>query len=352
MMAQQLMPAYRWFWPGKSPLPDALWVVATSAAAAQARDFLEALQARTPVGLLLLDDAPYAGPVPWLRMPRLGAVRIVRRLQPRRLVMLEDDPRARALAAACPERAVWINGASSDLLALGRVFVASTLQETQIGGGELMGDPLVAPIPAVTAPTTDFCARFGAVQAAGRWILYFAATTEGEEPLAYGAFLQIAAMSGGLLALAPADPARHEGIYREAIKYHLLTTRQRRLMTSEVPPKTRVYYIEDAPARQSMYDCADLIVVGGTFCGGAVDMGAALAAARPLVIGPHRQDPLVRAAVRARLVATCESEADLAGQCRSLLGDADARAQYAQAIRAWLREQPTARQRVLDALTD
>ncbi|MDA8391113.1 MAG: hypothetical protein M0Z76_10360 [Gammaproteobacteria bacterium] len=350
-MTQPLMPAYRWLWPGKSPLPGALWAVATAAVAIEAQDFLEALAARAPLGLLLLDDAPYGGPIPWLRLPRLAAARTVGRLQPRRLVMLEDDPRARALAAVSPARTVWINGASADLLALGRVFVASTMQETQVGGGELTGDPLVAPLPVAPTPQADFCARFQAVRAAGRWIVYFAATTEGEEPLAYGAFLQIAVTSGGLLALAPADPARHEGVYREAIKYHLLTTRQRRLMTSEVPAKTRVYYIEDAPARRSMYDCADLIVVGGTFRGGAVDMAAALAPGRPLLIGPHRQDPLVRAAVRARIAVTCDREADLAACCRSLLGDADARAQYAQAIHAWLHQQPMARQQVLDALT-
>ncbi len=350
-MTAPLMPAYRWFWPGRSPLADALWVVATAAAATEAQGFLDALKARAPVGLVLVDEAPYAGTVPWLRMPGIGASRVVHRLKPRRLVLLEDTLRTRALAATCPDRAIWINGASAKLQVLGRVLVASAVQQARIGGGEVTGDPLIDSVPAPSVPVADLCARFDAVRAAGRWVLYFAATTEGEEPLAYGAFLQLAATGSGLMALAPADPARHEGVYRDAIKYHLQTTRQQRLLTSEVPPKTRVYYIEDAPARRAMYDCADLIVVGGTLRGGATDVAAALAAARPLLIGPHRQDPLVKAVIRAGIAELCDDEEGLVAQCRRLLADAALRARLAASAGAWLKAQPAARSRVLDILT-
>lgn len=345
----------QWFWPGKPPLAHVCWVVATSESTALAHDFLTALAKRSerPLALLLLDKGPYDGPWPWAFLPPLSPARVLLRLQPDCLLIFDDDARSRALAAAAQCPVWWINGQSADLLAMGRVTVASAAQASAIGGGIVTGDPFVEwPIVPPAVRDGAFCDRFQGVRAAGRWVVYFAATSSGEETLAYSAFLNMSTQSGGLLALAPTDSARYEEVYRESIKYHLLTIRQRRLLTSEVPPKTRVYYIEEPSARQAMYACADLVVVGGTFVDGPVAMYEALSAGVPIAVGPRRTDLLVAAAVRARVVIPCTGGEDLAAQGAGVLSDPAARERWARAARDWFTLQPGARARVVALLTD
>ena len=348
-----LVRSIHWLWPGKPPLANARWVVATQQSVALAHDFLAELAAHRdrPLALLLLDEGDYEGPWPWALLPKLGPARVLLRLKPTSLIFLDDRPPARALArlARCP--VWWINGRSADLLLLGRVTAASAVCATAIGGGFVTGDPCLdgSTWPHVNRDTA-FCSRFQSVRLAARWIIYFAGTCAGEETLAYNTFLNMSARSGGLLALAPVDEARHEEVYRESIKYHLLTTRQRRLITSEVPPKTRVYYIEDPSARLAMYPCADLIVVGGTFVDGPVDMLAALSAGVPVIVGPKRADPLVAAAVRAGVVMACADDEELTVKGAALLSDPLARARAAQALQDWIALQPGARARVVSLL--
>jgi len=343
----------QWFWPSKPPLAHARWVVATTQSVVLAHGFLTDLAGRSerPLALLLLDEGPYEGPWPWALLPRVSPERVVRRLNPDSLLFLDDSERSRSLAfvARCP--VWWINGQSADLLALGRVMVGSAAQATAIGGGIVTGDPFVEwPIRPPAIRDAAFCHRFQGVRSAGRFIVYFANTSAGEETLAYNTFLNMSARSSGLLALAPVDSARHEEVYRESIKYHLLTTRQRRLMTSEVPPNTRVYYIEDPSARQAMYPCADLVVVGGTFAGGPVEMYEALSAGVPVAVGPRRIDPLVAAAVRAHVVIGCAGDEDLTALGTSVLSDPPARERWAGAVRDWMALQPGARERTVALL--
>ncbi len=341
----------QWYWPGKPPLADACWIVATSKRARAAHGLLTALEeARLgPLALLLLDEGSYEGPLPWVRMPGLGASRILSRLKPRILLALDDDPRARALAAAASCPMAWVNGRSPDLLPLGPVAVASDLVASRIGGGAVIGDPLVA-WPAAPAVSTDapFCERFQAVRKAGRWIVYFAGTESYEEALAYTTFMALSAGSGGLLALAPRDPERHEEVYREAIKYHLTTVRQARLMTSEVPPKTRVYYIESPEARRAMSGCADLIVAGGTLVAGAPPLPAEPPATGAATLaGPYPRNPLLAAAVQAEVVLSCTAVSDLGPVAAAWLADVSGRARMAQALDRWVASQPEAQARFL-----
>ncbi|MHB8255136.1 MAG: hypothetical protein ACYDEV_15945 [Acidiferrobacter sp.] len=343
----------QWFWPGKPPLAHARWVVATCRSADLARGLLADLAARSsrPQALLLLDEGRYEGPWPWALLPGASPERVLRRLQPDSLLFLDDSPRTRALASAAHCPVWWINGQSADLLALGRVTVASAVWATAMGGGLVIGDPCVE-WPAVPPAVADmaFCARFRGVRAAGRWLIYFAGTSLGEEALAYRTFLAMSARSGGLLALAPADEARYEEVYRESIKYHLLTTRQQRLMTSELPPKTRVYYIEEQTARRAMYSCADVIVVGGTFAPGPAAIHEALHAGTSVVVGPRRDDPWVVAAVNAGVVMACADSEALTVAGVKLVSDPDARARYAQVLRDWVILQPGARTRLMSLL--
>lgn len=343
-----LLRGLQWLWPGKPPLPGAVWVVASWESAQAARGFLTDLAARLtrPLAVLLLDEGPYQEPWPWALAPRLGPERVASRLKPAGLVILDDYPMARGVAhhGACPVS--WINARSPDLLGLGRVLVDSEAQASAIGGGLVTGNPCLD-WPAPPEPVDEaFCSRFQSVRKAGRWLMYFAATVPGEETLAYATFLNISARSGGLLALAPADAARHEEVYRESIKYHLLTTRQKRLMTSEVPPKTRVYYIEEESARQAMYACADAVVMGGTFAEGPTESMIALSAGVPVLVGPRRQDPLVRAAVLAGAVIACDHEAALTVETARLMGDPAHRASQAARLRDWAARQSGARSRV------
>lgn len=348
-MTAPLLRPVQWWWRGPPPLPSALWVVATRARALAADDFLAVLARRGPVALALLDGGPYAGRWPWVPWPGMSGARIGRRLAARAFVMLDDDPRARALAAASSCPVIWVNGCSPALAALGQVTAGSDAARARVGTAILTGDPLIV-LPAASLPDKAFCARFAAARDAGRWLFYAAHTAAGEEDIAYRAFLQISVAQAGLLALAPADPARHEGIYREAIRYHLLTTRQRRLLTSMVPPRTRVYYIEDDDAQRAMYGCADVTMIGGTFGGGAIDMAIALQAGRTILVGPRRDHPLVRAAVDAGIVVVCDDERQLIEQARALLTDAHARTRHEAAIRQWLALQKDARERVLALL--
>ncbi len=340
----------QWYWPGKPPLAEACWVVATVARVRAAQELLAALEdtRQGPLALLLLDEGGYEEPLPWARMPALAPARILSRLKPRILLCLDDDPRSRALAAAASCPVVWVNGRAPELLSLGMVAVASEAVATRIGGGVVTGDPLIAWPAAPEAPTdTRFCERFQAVRKAGRWIVYFAGTEPGEEALAYTTFLALSAGSGGLLALAPADPGRYEEVYRESIKYHLTTVRQLRLMTSEVPSKTRVYYIESPEARRAMHDCADLVVAGGTLIAGA-PLPAELPAARAMTLaGPYPRDPLLAAAVDAEVVLSCADAADLARVAGTWLADAAGRARMTQALGRWTASQPGARARFL-----
>ncbi len=343
-----LMSSAQWYWPGRPPLPDAHFVVATAEAAAQATALLVALKEATakPFALLLLDEGPYHGPLPWLRLPGLRPRRVLARLKARSLLCLVDGERVRALAAAANCPVVWVNGRSRDLLTLGQVCVASRAVADHIGGGTVTGDPLVTWSPSVTTADAGFCGRFAAVRTAGRFILYFGNTVAGDETVAYQTFLGVRAGAGGLLALAPHDPTRHEGVYRDAIKYHLQTVRQTRLMTSEVPAKTRVYYIESPAARQAMYACADVIVVGGTFTDTpAPPLDEGIWCGTPLVLGPYPKDARLAAAQAALVAATGPTAEAVAAEVQALLADPDLRARRSQAWREWLTLQGTAQAR-------
>lgn len=348
-----LLHGLRWLWPAKPPMPGAVWVVANAGTLPAARGFLAELaaQLKPPLAVLLLDEGSYDGPWPWAVAPGRGSPeRVASRLKPAGLIILDDHPLARGLARQVVGPVTWINGRSPDLLSLGRVTVDSKAQATAIGGGLLTGNPYLEWPKAVTGVDDTFCSRFHSVRKAGRWLMYFAATVPGEETLAYATFLNISARSGGLLALAPADATRHEEIYRESIKYHLLTTRQKRLMTSEVPPKTRVYYIEEDLARQAMYACADVVVMGGTFAGDPTEAFAALSAGVPLLVGPRRSHPLVQAAVSAGVVVACDHEAALTTEAARLMAEPAARESQAARLRDWVALQPGARSRAVTLL--
>ncbi|QKT02651.1 3-deoxy-D-manno-octulosonic acid transferase [Ectothiorhodospiraceae bacterium 2226] len=333
-------------------------VVADSATLAHARGLLQALTERLgPLAVALADagEAPAQLPWPVLRLPAQGVGRWHRRLAAPRVIALgacAGRPDVLEGADACS----WVNAQTNHAALAGcrLVTVADAQAAERIPGAKLTGDPLVE-LTGLPAAAVDeaLCERFRDQRAAGRWVGYFAATGEDEEPVAYGSFFQLARRKMGLLVLAPADPARYEPVYREAIKYRLPTNRHNRLSTSYVPIKTRVYYVEDAEVMAGLYGCADYVVVGGTVseaARNAPDVLTPLALGRATIVGPARHDALIGAAVRAGAVAAATTPEEMVDHAAAWILDPAAAQAQGERGRAWLHAQVGARERVLALL--
>lgn len=315
-------------------------ILAGSDTLAGAEQFLSRLQAEQ--GPLLLVTPDGRGPAgfavrrpPWLRrgrwLARLGAARFIRIGDAPSWPLPEGPPRA------------WINAPEeADTGGFDAVFRADD------------GDPLLALPPAPPPPPANpLCERFAELREAGRWILYFPATVADEEPVAYGAFFELLRRRKGFMALAPADAERYEPVYREALKYRLPTNRHNRLSTSWIPKKSRVYYVEDPETLGGLYDCADVVVPGGTLMGDArrPDLFTPLARGVATVVGPAwRDDPVIAAALAAGAVQPAADENDLVEVLLPLLGDEKARRRQATRGREWLACHGGAADRVLRAL--
>ena len=331
---------------------DATLVIADAASLMQAQAFLDALAQQARVAVGIADDGVYTGP-----QPVIGArdLRDLRRLKPARVVLLGEVTDGLAHARACPAPCYWVNARDPTIAALSlkAVTVADARAHAALPAAVLTGDPLltIAPPPAPT--DGQFCERFKEFRERERWVGFFAATGPGEEDFAYLSFMQLSRKQMGLLALAPADPARYEPVYRDAIKYRLPTNRHLRLITSFIPHKTRVYYIEDAGALHAMYACADFVVVGGTLSADAThvpDIVTPLSLGRPVIVGPHRHNYAVAAALRAGVVAAADGVDDIVRHAAALLVRADAAA-LTSAATEWLSVQRGAAARVARVLS-
>lgn len=310
--------------------------------------------------------------------PRLGAVscrvagvdlpqsaaataKLLARLKPPSILALG------ALGAAAPALhdleapLFWINAREPELAGFGArlITLRDPARAAQLPTAVVTGDPLLLLEDDPQPPDPAFCERFKEVRERDRWILYFAVTAEGEEDeIAYPVFLRLSRRGVGLLALAPGDPERYETVYRGAMRFHLMTNRHGRLMTSFVPHKTRVYYIEDVTARRAMYSCADLVVFGGAF--GKThgqpllsDLRYALESGRTVVVGPERDDDaLLKAARTDGVVVPAADVPALEARLESLLAAPELRERQGRRARAWMTQQKGALDRVLALLAD
>lgn len=331
---------------------DATLVIANAATLSQAQSFLELLAKDARVAVGIADGDRYAG-----TRAAVGArdLRDLRRLKPARVVLLGEVADGLAHAQTCPVPCYWINARDPGIAALrlSAVTVADARAHAALPAAELTGDPLLNIPPPPAPPDDRFCERFKEFRERDRWVGYFAATGPGEEDFAYLSFMQLSRKQMGLLALAPYDPARYEPVYRDAIKYRLPTNRHLRLITSYIPHKTRVYYIEDAGARQSMYACADFVVVGGTLGAEpahAPDLFTPLSYRRPVIVGPRRDDYAVAAALRAGVVAAADNVEDIVRHAADLLAGTNAAA-LTSAAANWLASQQGAAARVMRILS-
>ena len=338
--------------PAPTAAIDATLVVANAATLAQAGPFLDTLAQHGRVAVGVADGEPYTG-----APPAIGArdLHDLRRLKPARVIVLGDVANGIALAQTCSAPCYWVNARDPRIatLKLVAVTVADARAHAALPTAQLTGDPLLN-IPApVAPPDIAFCERLTEVRERERWVGYFAATGAGEEDFAYLSFMQLSRKQMGLLALAPHDPTRYEPVYRDAIKYRLPTIRHLRLITSYIPHKTRVYYIEDAPALRAMYACADFVVVGGTLSAEArhaPDLFTPLTYGRPLIVGPRRDDYAVAAALGAGAVLGAENVDDIVRHALGLIGNADGGA-LTRAAATWLSSQRGAAARVMSILS-
>ncbi|MFO8155500.1 MAG: 3-deoxy-D-manno-octulosonic acid transferase [Pseudomonadota bacterium] len=302
--------------------------------------FLNRLQKERGPLLLVTPDGRGPAGFTTRRPPWLGRGRWLARLKAALFIRVGDAPRW-PLPDSAPH--VWINAPSgADTAGMAAVFRADD------------GDPLLALPPVPPLPEANpLCERFAELREAGRWILYFPATVEDEEPMAYGVFFELLRRRKGFMALAPADAERYEPVYREALKYRLPTNRHNRLSTSWIPKKSRVYYVEDRETLDGLHDCADVVVPGGTLVGDArrPDLFTPLARGVAVVVGPaRRDDPVVAAALAAGAVRPAADENDLVEVLLPLLGDAETCRQQASRGREWLECHGGAAERILREL--
>lgn len=323
---------------------------------ASAAGFLRRLQqAEGQLTLAVPAGADLTGtpvPLPVGTGPR---IRWLRRAAPRRLLLLGEVPDGADLARAVSE-SWWINAPAHAVDAKGtRMLVSDPALADAHSQATLTGDPLLSLAAPHPAPgDSPLCERFGEQRRTGRWIVYFAATGEGEESIAYGSFFKLARRKMGFLVVAPGDPARYEPVYREALKYRLPTNRHNRLSTSRVPLQTRVYYIENPQTLADMYACADVVVVGGTLAPGAgiePDVLAPLLAEKPILVGPaFGSDPIAAAAVRDGAILLAQDEDELVDLAYPLLNEPERATALIERARRWLDAQYGATERVLKLL--
>ena len=313
--------------------------------------FKQALEAKLGASAIVtLADRPATSGADVLSIALADLAREIKKSGAQRLLVFGD--------CALPELELptfRINARTCSQRAHERCLIADPALSPQLPDAILTGDPLagVQNLPEVSIDP-EICERFREQRQSGRWLGYFAATGEDEEPLAYRLFNRLIRHKMGLMLLAPFAAERCEPVYRDAIKYRLQTIRHNRLSTSFVPIKTRVYYIEEDVPRNALYACADWVVPGGTLSDASsvdVDLVTPILLERPLVVGyAAKPTPLLRAAQRAGVINQTEDEEQLFSQLKAIIDEPE-RA-HAQALRAkaWLNAQAGALKRVIAAI--
>ncbi|WP_018175858.1 MULTISPECIES: hypothetical protein [unclassified Thioalkalivibrio] len=353
--------------PGESS--GRILVLAPRATLETAADWLQELAGSVgPIALGVTDcgqDREVEGLIdglPALAMrPELAATRLAR-LQPRAILVIGplhagDLDLGPALGAVHVPR-IWINAEGDGAAGVewNAVFAAREAA-TPSGPVEVIGDPIAGAVELPPAPSGDdgFCERFREYHEKGHPILLAPNTGPGEEAFAFAVLFAVLRKSAAILLLAPADPARHEPVYRDAIKYSLPIIRHNRFMTSFVPRKNRVYYIEDPETLHAAYTCADVTLPGGTLAASETppDLGLPLACGSAVICGPAQHERHPDAATRLRiaaehtgLVARGEDPEQVAEEVLARLAEGIDRQARRERLAAWQARQAGAREAV------
>lgn len=330
-------------------------IVCDSATYRRATPFLAALQQRFHnLALACTDSLPENATYPAIALPedKNKCINLIRSIQPQRLIVLESDPGFSFLLSGTAAPVSWINARDKSLNGLPCHLITTAMPIDGLNRAQVTGDPLsgIEPQPAIHADT-DICARFKEQREGKRWLGFFAGTGESEEPLAYQLFSRAIRYQMGVMILAPQDTARHEPVYRDALKYRLQTIRHNRLSTSFVPIKTRVYFVEDAEIMTKMYACADFVVAGATLHEDArhqPDIITPMLYHKPILAGPaHNDHPALAAALAAGVIRHGTNETELFENIRQWIEEPASGAQLAMQAQAWLLHQPGALARVV-----
>ncbi|TCV89076.1 3-deoxy-D-manno-octulosonic acid transferase [Sulfurirhabdus autotrophica] len=344
---------------GKLPqgLAGATLVIGSAPALFAAGDFLDGLQKKFgDVALGVIGSEANAGSWPQIPVPEdlTKTIALLKKIQPQRIICLGVEGRYANLVSevSCP--VYWVN--ASDWQAAQTdcklIMVADPLLYQTIPHSVLTGDPLVnlSALPAIEMDTA-LCERFKEQREGDRWVGFFAATGEDEEEEVYPIFNRLIRHKMGLLVLAPLDEARCEPVYRESIKYKLQTIRHNRLSTSFIPIKTRVYYVEEPEPLAGMYPCVDFVVAGGSIHQHAhniPDIITPILHGKPVILGPaHRDNPLVKAAVAAKVVLAAENSNEIFEHAKYLLENPAEGERIAAHARSWLEAQVGSLDRVM-----
>ncbi|WP_018649083.1 MULTISPECIES: hypothetical protein [unclassified Thioalkalivibrio] len=294
--------------------------------------------------------------------PDLARERLAR-LQPRAVVVIGPVGELGPPLAAITAPRLWVNaeGDAPTGVEWAGVFAARD-QACNAPGARVIGDPIAGAVelPAAPAPDTGFCERFREYHEKGHPILLAPNTGPGEEAFAFAVLFAVLRKTAAILLLAPADRERHEPVYRDAIKYSLPIIRHNRFMTSFVPRKNRVYYIEDPETLHSAYGCAHITLPGGTLAASETppDLGLPLAHGSAVVCGPADNPTQPDAATRLRLaaehtglVSRGSTPEEVADEVLARLAEGRTAQDRRDDLAQWQQRQADARSIVRDALT-
>ncbi|WP_019625747.1 hypothetical protein [Thioalkalivibrio sp. ALJT] len=328
---------------------------------AAAADWLQELAATTGAVTLGVTDARQdnAATVPGLEMPTVAlppdlAPERLPRLQPRAVLVIGAAGALGPALARLDTPRIWVNAAGAAPTGVDWALVLAARSGATEAPAEVIGDPIAGAVTLPELPTrdTDFCERFREYHEKGWPILLAPNTGPGEEAFAFAVLFAVLQKTAAILLLAPADPARHEPVYRDAIKYSLPIIRHNRFMTSFVPRKNRVYYIEDPETLQAAYSCADITLPGGTLAASETppDLGLPLAHGSAVICGPAAHEPHPDAATRLRmaaehtgLVAHGEDPEQVAREVLARLSEGVDREARCRALAGWQARQIDAR---------
>ncbi|HSP00189.1 MAG TPA: 3-deoxy-D-manno-octulosonic acid transferase [Thioalkalivibrio sp.] len=325
-----------------------------------AEALLETLETRYGrLTLGVVGETPYPGNRPHVAMPRNHDADRKRlgRLKPPRLIVLGEADHRFTLVASGPADRIWLNARSAEVSGTGCRLVTVSDKDTArlLPEARLTGDPTASldVLPDHSEGGEDLCQRFKEYREREHRVFYVPDTGPGEEAVAFGVLFELLRRQTAIMILAPRDPARHEPVYRDAIKYSLPIIRHNRLMTSFVPRKNRIYYVEDMHTRNALFPCADLVIPGGSLVEGAEtpDLVTPLLNARPILLGPHGADtPLARAAIEAGVVGRALGVDSLAARAEALLSEPEQTRAQARKGQDWLQGQVGAMERVMKLL--
>lgn len=334
-----------------------------------AADWLDDLAATVGPLTLGVTDAEHdgelpdpAGDRPAVALPAHLVRERLLRLQPRAVVVIGPAGALGQPLAAITAPRLWVNaeGEAPAGAEWAEVFAARD-QGCSAPGVRVIGDPIAGAIdlPAAPEPDASFCERFREYHEKGHPILLAPNTGPGEEAFAFAVLFAVLRKTAAILLLAPADRERHEPVYRDAIKYSLPIIRHNRFMTSFVPRKNRVYYIEDPDTLHSAYGCAQVTLPGGTLAASETppDLGLPLAHGSAVVCGPADNPAQPGAATRLRLaaehtglVARGSTPEEVADEVLARLAEGRTAQERRDELAQWQQRQANARSAVRDAL--